>query len=392
MNEHVLKKIKEYDGIIIYGLGAFGRRAYFDMKDYLGTMLFAVTHASPGQVFYGHEVHDLQYYIDDVHTPVIVTVKPELRDELKEYALNLGFESVLVPDIKLDDYEYLSQRQEFDLESVLSEWYEAYTGKQIDIRHPRTYNEKIQWLKIHDNIPIKTKLSDKWDVREYVSNKIGDNYLVKAYGVWDAFDEIDFDLLPERFALKCTHASGTNAIITSKSNTDMSALKIRFDDWMSKNYAFMCGLELNYRDIRPRIIAEEYLSSEDGVDLRDYKVHVFNGEAKLIQVDIDRAHEHRRNLYSTGWEYIPCSILYPTAKDVHIERPDCLEELIEVSEKLAEGFIYVRCDFYILKDQILFGEMTFLHGSGVEPFDPESFNVRMGEWMKLPIEEEQGNG
>lgn len=101
------------------------------MKDYSGTMLFAVTHASPGQVFYGHEVHDLQYYIDDVHTPVIVTVKPELRDELKEYALNIGFESVLVPDIKLDDYEYLSQWQELDLESVLSEWYETYTGKVV---------------------------------------------------------------------------------------------------------------------------------------------------------------------------------------------------------------------------------------------------------------------
>lgn len=390
MNERVLKGLSEYDKIIIYGLGAFGRRAYFDLKNFSGTMMFAVTHAETGQLFYGHDVHDLEYYAEEyADTPIIVTVKPGFRDEMRCYASKLGFSKVIVPDIRLDDYEYLSGWDRLDLESVLSEWYEAYTGKKIDIKHPRTYNEKIQWLKIHDNISLKTQLSDKWAVRDYVRETIGERYLVPVYGIWNCFDDIDFDALPERFALKCTHASGTNAIITSKDETDISELKVKFDDWMSRNYAFMCGLELNYKDIVPRIMAEEFLSTDDGVDLRDYKVHIFNGKAMLIQVDIDRSHEHRRNLYSTKWEYIPCSILYPTAPDVKVDRPACLDELIEVSEKLAAGFIYVRCDFYILEDRILFGEMTFLHGSGVEPFDPESFELEMGSWMHLPIEEDR---
>lgn len=392
MNESVLKDIYNYDSIILYGLGAFGRRAYFDLKDYSGAILCAVTHARDGQEFYGHKVHDIDYYlIDHSDIPVVVTVKKELRDGMGDYATRLGFEKVIVPDIRLDDYDYLSRWETLDLERVISEWYESYTGKKIDIKHPVTFNEKIQWMKLYDNSPLKTQCSDKWAVREYVKNSIGEKYLIPVYGVWNSFDEVDFDILPDRFALKCTHASGTNEIVTSKQDIDLNGLKIRFDEWMGRNYAFMCGLELNYKDIVPRVYAEKYLSTEDGVDLRDYKVHVFDGKAKVIQVDIDRSHVHRRNMYSPDWEYIPCSILYPTAHDVIIDRPGCLDELIRVSEKLSEGFIYVRCDFYIIDDDIYFGEMTFAHGSGVEPFDPESYNKEMGEWIHLPIDGELKN-
>ncbi len=151
----------------------------------------------------------------------------------------------------------------------------------------------------------------------------------------------------------------------------------------------MCGYEMHYKDIIPRIIAEKYLESDDGGDLKDYKVHVFNGRARLIQVDIDRQHEHRRNVYTTDWQYIPVSILYPTAPEVQIAPPPCLNELLSLSEVLGEGFIYVRVDWYIVGNKIFFGEMTFTHGSGVEPFDPDSFNLEMGSWMHLPIEEDQ---
>ncbi len=390
MNKNILSEVKEYDHIILYGLGTYGRRAFFDLREYKDRLLFAVTKTSKDQIFYGHRVNSLDYYLRDYSQAlVLVAVNGAVRDEMKEIAIGMGFSNVIAPDIQLNDYEYLSGLDPKEYENEIEEWYEVYTGKHIDMRHPRTFDEKIQWLKLYDNVPLKTSLSDKWEVRKYVEERIGGEYLVPTYGIWNSFDEIDFSGLPEKFALKCTHASGTNEIVTSKRDLDIESTKDRFDRWMGKNYAYMCGLELNYKDIVPRIYAEEYLSTEDGVDLRDYKVHVFDGKAKLIQVDIDRAHEHKRNLYSPDWDYIPYSILYPKAPEIIIERPDQLDELVEVSEKLGDGFIYVRCDFYIVNNRILFGEMTFAHGSGVEPFDPDSFDLEMGSWIHLPIEEDR---
>ncbi len=267
----------------------------------------------------------------------------------------------------------------------LCSWYYLRTGKKLSLMEPKSFNEKIQWLKIFDSTSTKTRLSDKYYVRDYIKGEIGEKYLVPLYGVWKTFDEIDFDQLPNRFVLKCNHGSGTNAIVKSKSLLDYTNLKEKFTDWLSMNYAFENGFELQYKDIEPCIIAEQYLESECGGEPFDYKVHVFNGKARIIQVDIDRHQNHKRNIYSLDWTFIPCSIDYPNAPEIIIERPECLDELIKLSQKLGEGFIYVRCDFYIVGNKIYFGELTFTHGSGIETFNPDSFNIEMGGWMKLPI-------
>lgn len=389
MNKHILEKARNYDTVILYGLGRYGRRCFFDLKEYDGRILCAISESAENQRFYDIEVMDLASYVPlNPDALVIVAVSDQYRDEMRKFAFDLGFKNVYTPEILLNDPAYIADSDDLDLRKEISEWYEVFVGQPIDIEHPKTYNEKIQWLKLYDSTYEKTELADKYLVRDYVGDKLGEKYLIPIYGVWSEFNQIDFSNLPEKFVLKCTHASGTNEIVTSKSSLDFGNMQKVFDGWLSQNYAYVSGFEMHYKGIQPRIIAEKYLETDDGVELRDYKVHVFNGHAKLIQVDIDRSKVHRRNLYTTRWEYIPYSILYPTAPDVKIECPECLNELIDLAEKLAEGFIYVRCDFYILGNRIYFGEMTFTHGSGVEPFDPEEFNLEMGKWIHLPIDKE----
>lgn len=388
MNRIIKEKAGKYKTVIIYGMGVYGRRCWFDLCGSGKTILLAVTKADDKQWFHGIKVQNLDSLLSyKKEALVIVAVSEKYRNEMEEYAKRLGFQNVYSPVINLNDIDAVKDNPDIDLKTEIMNWYEVYTGKSINLDCPETFNEKIQWLKLFDSKPIKGELSDKYKVRDYVRDKIGGQYLVPIYGVWNSFDEIDFDKLPERFILKCTHASGTNEIVYSKAEMDYSALRDKFCNWMDINYAYTFGFELHYKYITPKIIAEEYLQTSDGSDLRDYKVHVFDGKAKIIQVDIDRMHEHRRNMYTPEWEYVPCSILYPTAPDVLIEKPECLNELIRISELLAKGFIYVRTDFYIVGGHIYFGEMTFTHGSGTEKFAPEAFEMEMGSWIHLPIGE-----
>lgn len=391
MNYEIKKAAENFKLVIIYGIGSYGRRCYFDLKDSAQTILTAVTKINSNQQFHGIKAQNLDTLLQyKKEALVIIAVGEKYRDEMEAYAKKLGFQNVYAPIIKLNDFDYIKENPDIDLKREIEDWYEVYTGSSLNIDDPRTFNEKIQWLKLYDSTPIKGNLSDKYLVRDYVRETIGKKYLVPIYGVWDSFDEIDFNQLPEKFVLKCTHGSGTNEIVCSKEEIDYSALREKFQNWMKMDYAYECGLELHYKYITPRIIAESYLQTNDGSDLRDYKVHVFGGQAKIIQVDIDRLHIHRRNLYTTEWDYIPCSLLYPTAPEILVEKPECLCELLEAAEALAKGFIYVRVDFYIVDGHIYFGEMTFTHGSGVEEFIPESYNLEWGSWMHLPVKKEAG--
>lgn len=372
--------------IFIYGAGYVGRMIYLRLSKRIKIDCFAVTSRKPGETdFLGvpiREISELRYPPNE--TVAIVGVGGKYEDEVVRTLQEYGFNNFSFPYIEPMSGEYYSTCKELDIKSELLDWYRLHTGKDIDLEHPQSYNEKIQWLKLYDSQPQKTKLSDKFAVREYVSEKIGETCLIPLLGVWDSFSEIDFSLLPNQFVLKCTHGSGTNLVVTDKTKLDYAETKRKFDRWMEMDYSLMSGFEMHYAGIMPRIIAEELLETEGGEDLRDYKVFVFNGHTKLIQVDLDRNHTHRRNLYTPEWEYVPCSIKYPTAPEVIIDKPACLEEMIRAAETLAEGFIHVRVDFYICGSQLFFGEMTFTHGSGIEPFVPEEYGLTMGEWMEIP--------
>lgn len=272
----------------------------------------------------------------------------------------------------------------------LSYLYKKITGEKLNLKAPASFNEKLQWLKLYDKNPSYTSLVDKYAVREYVKEKIGDKYLIPLLGgPWYSADEIDFEALPDQFVLKCTHDSGSVIICEDKSKFDISAAKKKLNRCLKIKF-FYLAREWPYKNVPPAIIAEKYMTDETGYELKDYKVFTFNGIPKLIQVDYDRFQNHKRNLYNTEWEYLPAQIQYPTDSSIKIERPKRLEEMLKAAEKLSNGLVHVRIDFYSIEDRLYFGEMTFYHGGGFEIFTPKKFEYEMGNWITLPSKNHGG--
>ncbi|NPV51417.1 MAG: glycosyl transferase [Candidatus Methanofastidiosum sp.] len=261
--------------------------------------------------------------------------------------------------------------------------YYVKVGKKLNLRNPQTFNEKIQWLKLYDRKPEYTKLVDKYEVRKYIAETIGEEYLIPLLGVYDNFDEIDFDALPNEFVLKPNHTSGNIYICKDKLKINYVELKKEVNMWLKRRY-YWVHREWPYKNIKPRIICEKYMVDESGIELKDYKIFCFNGEPKLIQVDYDRFSGHKRNLYDTEWNYIPASIQYPTDPNTIIKKPNKLNEMLKLARILSKDYPHVRVDFYYVNDRIYFGEMTFYHGAGYEKFEPESLEMEMGSWLELP--------
>jgi len=261
--------------------------------------------------------------------------------------------------------------------------YKLHIGKKLNLTTPQTFNEKLQWLKLYDRNPIYTQLVDKYEVRKYISKTIGEDYLIPLIGVWDKFEDIDFSKLPNQFVLKPNHTSGNIFICKDKSNIDYVKLKKEVNMWLKRRY-YWVHREWPYKNVKPRIICEKYMVDESGVELKDYKIFCFSGEPKIIQVDYNRFTSHKRNLYDTEWNYINASIKYPTDPNIKIKKPEKLNIMLDLARVLAKDYPHVRIDFYSIKDKVYFGEMTFYHGAGFETFNPEDFQIQMGEWIKLP--------
>lgn len=269
-------------------------------------------------------------------------------------------------------------------EEYLRCMWRAFMGGELNLSHPRAFNEKLQWLKLHDRRPEYTMMVDKYRVREYVQEKLGEEYLIPLLGVWDNPDEIDFSALPDQFVMKCNHNSGTGmCICTNKKNLNIRKVKNDLRKGLSQDY-YLKGREWPYRNVPRKIIAEKYMTDESGVELKDYKIFCFNGEPKLIQVDFDRFKGHKRNLYSLDWQYIKGEIEYPTDPHRQIARPTCLEQMLDAARTLSKGIPHVRTDFYCINGQVYFGELTFYHGSGYEHMRPVELGNQMGDWLILP--------
>ena len=275
---------------------------------------------------------------------------------------------------------------EDQFERKLSKWYLSKTGRTLSLDNPVRFNEKIQWIKLYNSTPLKARLADKYNVREWIRNKIGEEYLIPLLGVWKSFDEIDYDSLPASFVLKTNHASGTNIIVKEKKNLSRLEIKLRVNRWMSTNYAFKMGLELHYGMIEPLIICEKYM----GENLKDFKLFCFNGEPEFFWVDVDRFTCHSRYTFDLKWNSLPFVIKNSDAKtsnpgeEITIEKPQNINKMIEISRILAKDFCFVRIDFYEIEGQLYFGEMTFTSSSGVEPFIPDIYDYYYGEKLILP--------
>ena len=265
----------------------------------------------------------------------------------------------------------------------LVDWWRRVKKQELDLDNPKTFNEKIQWSKLYDSTPIKTRLADKFLVRDWVAEKIGEEYLIPLLGVYDYFEEIDFDKLPNQFVIKCNHGCGYNIIVKDKSKLDLNEVKAKLDKWMTENFAFKWGVELHYRDIPPKIIIEKFMDDGTG-DLRDYKFTCFNGEPEFIWMDSDRHSEHKRNLYDLQWNQLDYKVNSKYSTFPSPEKPECLEEMVELARKLSADFNYVRVDFYIINNRVYFGEMTFTSSSGTEDICPKSFEKRLSNLFKLP--------
>lgn len=261
--------------------------------------------------------------------------------------------------------------------------YETRIGKKLNLKNPITFDEKLQWLKLYDRKDEYTVWADKYEVRNYVAEKLGEQYLIPLLGVWNPADELKLDDLPEQFVLKCTHDSASVCICTNKKNFDWNAAMDKLQKSLNQNY-YWHSREWPYKNITPRIIAEAYMTDESGTELKDYKIYTFGGEPYLIQVDFDRFHNHRRNLYTTEWEYIDETIEYSKDPNVKIAKPEHLEEMLECSRKLAVGTISLRTDFYSINGKIYFGEITFYQEAGFAHFEHEEFAKKLGDQIKLP--------
>lgn len=261
--------------------------------------------------------------------------------------------------------------------------YQVRTGKKINWENPKSFNEKLNWLKLYDRRPEYVRMADKYEVREYIKEKLGEEYLIPVLGVWNSVEEIDFSKLPEQFVLKCTHDSASVIICKDKHTFNKENAIERLKSSLKINY-FYPSREWPYKEIKPRIIAEQYMVDESHTELKDYKIYNFNGKPELIQVDFGRFTHHERNLYSTEWEYIDEQIEYPKNSKVQIAKPDNLEEMLMCAKKLSKGLPSVRTDFYSINGKTYFGEITFYQEGGFGKFENESYERKLGDLIHLP--------
>ena len=261
-------------------------------------------------------------------------------------------------------------------------------GHSLDWDNLQTYTEKMQWEKIYDKNPMKTVLADKYRVREWIENKIGNDYLIPLIGVWDSFDDIDFNSLPDQFVLKTNHGTGTNLIVKDKEKLNIKRTKRMFDDWMKIDYAFTNSLQLHYRKIPRKIIAEKYLETDLG-ELQDYKFLCFDGKPYFCWVDLGRFSKHTRTVFNMKWELQPWTQATYGIASHEIPKPKNFDKMVEIATILSKGFSHVRVDLYNVDGKIYFGEMTFTNGSGLDPIVPEKYDKVLGDYWKLPIDQER---
>ena len=259
-------------------------------------------------------------------------------------------------------------------------------NQKMDLDNPKTFNEKLQWLKINDRNPEYTKMVDKYEAKEYISNIIGKEYIIPTIGIYEKFKDIDFEKLPDKFVIKTTHDSGSVIICKDKKNFDIKKAKEKIEKSLKRKY-YNLYREWPYKNVKPRIIIEEFIENSDDKDLNDYKFWCFNGKVKYIHVTSNRGKNGglKLDFYNINWEKMPFEWDYPKT-DITIEKPQNYELMIELAEKLSKDIPYLRVDMYNLNGKIYLGELTFYTGAGFEKFNPEKYDRILGDMLELPKE------
>lgn len=282
--------------------------------------------------------------------------------------------------------EFFKKLPEEQYPKYLAHWYKDVTGRTLHLDDPVRFTEKIQWMKLYDQDPMKTVLADKYLVRDWIKENIGEEFLIPLYGVWDTFDEIDFEKLPESFVLKCNHGSKMNLFVKDKNSIDRNELKKQIDMWMSIDFAHINeAFELQYNGIQRKILAEKYMKDKDKADLDDYKFYCFDGKPIYCQVIGDRSSQETIDFFDMDWKRQDFIGLNPIA--IHathdINKPVNFQLMKEIAEKLSTNYKFVRVDFYEINGKLYFGEMTFTPQSGAGSFKPDFMDYQMGSLIHL---------
>ena len=245
--------------------------------------------------------------------------------------------------------------------------FKAETGYPLDLEHPQTYNEKLQWIKLNDRKPEYVVYADKYKVRKYIAETIGEEYLIPLIGMYKKAEEIPWEDLPNRFVLKCNHASQTNIICKNKAELDIPSAEKKLNAWLKKN-AFWGAREWCYKDIEPCIICEEFIETEDRNTPDDYKFMCFSGVPRLIQVHHDRFGDHTLDYYTPEWKKADLQRIDANISTREVERPEKLDEMLSIAKKLSKDMYYARVDLYNVNGKIYFGEITLYPTGGFSTF------------------------
>ncbi|WP_136666550.1 ATP-grasp fold amidoligase family protein [Flavobacterium sp. H122] len=286
----------------------------------------------------------------------------------KFYKFYLGtLENFNADDTKISEIQYLLKN-----------------NTKPDLSSPKEFMEKILWLKLHHYTENYGRFVDKFEVRSYVEDKIGKQYLNDILGVYDSVSEINFDKLPNQYVLKGTHGSGYNIIVKDKNQLNISKTKKKLNKFLSQNY-YDKFRESIYKNVKPRIIAEKYISEIDNDSLIDYKFHCFHGQPKYVFVQKNKSENITKSFYDLNWNKVLPEKYIPAFSNSDFKKPENFDEMIRIAEKLSEGFIFLRVDLYSIGDRIIFGELTFFSNGGLVRSSIERFNQEFGDLIKLPI-------
>ena len=262
---------------------------------------------------------------------------------------------------------------------LLKRDFKSCVGYELNLDNPKSFNEKLQWLKCYYRDPLMEICADKIAVRNFVKKSIGEKYLTPIYGIYNTPEEIDFNKLPDSFVLKTNHASGQVIICKNKININKNKIKYQLKKWLTTNYYYLSG-EWVYKNIKPQIICEKLLDD----NITDYKFYCFNGEPKILLVCTDRANEVKMNYYDMDFNLLP---FIQKANNNNLEKiniPEKFELLKQLSQKLSKNFPHVRVDFFVVKNKIYFSELTFFDSNGMEAFNPVEWDYKLGSYLILP--------
>lgn len=261
----------------------------------------------------------------------------------------------------------------------------------LNLDNPKTFNEKLQWLKLHGRRPEYTQMVDKCEAKKYVAAIIGEEHIIPTIAVYESVEDIDLNALPNKFVLKCTHDSGGVVVCRDKKVLDMESAKQKLQQGLKQKFYWQTR-EWPYKNVKPRIIAEQYMEDESGYELKDYKFFCFNSRCEFFKIDFDRQKNHHANYFSRDCELMPFGEAhFPPDYNRRLNMPSNLDEMINKAELIAASVnnAFVRVDLYNINGHIYFGEITFYPASGIGKFEPEEWDLKLGEWITLPNEKEE---